>query len=82
MHIKIFREIDPPHRIGNHAKRGCGDHHGHDGQAIQTIGQVDGIGAAHNHNHGKGDKDIAQIDQHIFEHRHGQLQRQIIRVQS
>jgi len=73
MQAEILGKVGAPHRVGDHAQRGRGDHHRHDRQPVKPVGEVDRIGRAHDHEHRKGDEENAEIDQHILEHRQGQL---------
>ena len=74
MHVKILGEINPAYRIGQNAECRSGNHHGHNGQTIQTIGEVDSIGGANDYYHSKGKKQYAKRHQCVFQDRHSHLQ--------
>ena len=73
MHIEIFGEVDPSHRIGDDAQGSGGDHHRHDRQPIQPVGQVHRIGRTHDHDDRKRHEEIAKVDQRVLEDRQRQL---------
>lgn len=50
------------------------DKHGwHDGEAIQTIGQVDGVAGTDDHKVSQQNVEQPQLRHHVFEERHHQL---------
>ena len=80
MDVQILGKVHAPHRIGDDAQRSGRDHHGHDGQPVQTIGQVHRIGRPHDHDHREGHEQKAKVQQGFLEHREGQLVGQRIGV--
>ena len=80
MDAQIVGEIEVSDHIGNHPEGGRGDHHRHDGQPVQPVGQVDGIGRADDDDHPEGHKEQAHVDQHVLEERHGQRVGQPLRM--
>ncbi len=81
MHVQILGKVDPAYGIGDHAQSTRRDHHRHDRQPVQPVGQVHRIGRAHDHDHRKRDEDKTKVDQRVLEHRQGQLVRQGIGVE-
>ena len=57
-----------------HQRETARDKHGwHDGQAVQTIGQVDGVAGADDHKVSQQNVEQPQLRHHVFEERHHQL---------
>ena len=79
--VQILSEINPAHRIGQNAKRRRGNHHRHNRQTVQAIGEINGIGRANDDDHCKGEKHDAKRHQSIFQHRHSHLKTQTFRMQ-
>ena len=53
---QVTREHRAAGHIGEHAQCRADHHHRHDGQAVQSVGQVDGVTRTHNDQIGQGDK--------------------------
>ena len=81
MHIEIFGEIDPSHGIGNDAERARRDHRGHDRQPVKPVGEVHRIGRADDDEHRERQEHIAHVPQNVLEHRQGEAELQLFRVQ-
>ncbi len=73
MDAEVFGEVDVADDIGDHAQRAAGDHHRHDGKAVQPVGQVHRIGGADDHDHAEGHEEQAEVQQRVLEERQGQL---------
>ena len=71
MDLQILGEHIVADHIGDHAEGGGGDHHRHDGQAVEAVGEVHGVGEAADRDHAEGDVEPAEIDQQVLEHREG-----------
>ncbi|KAG0757056.1 hypothetical protein G6F22_020087 [Rhizopus arrhizus] len=70
-HKKAIHAAD---HVGEDAQRAAHHHGGHDGQAVEAVGQVHGVAGAHDH--GPGQRHEAQHAQriaHRFEERHDQV---------
>ena len=79
--IMALSEVDPAHRIGDHAQGGSRDHNRHDRQPIQPVGQVHRIGGSHDHANAERDIKDAQVQQRILEHRQRQPVLQVFGVE-
>ena len=53
---QVFRVNRTARDVGKDAQAGAHHHHRHDGQTVQTVGQVDRIAGAHNHQVSQNDK--------------------------
>src|SRR5690606_24655755 len=53
--MQVTGELDVAHQVGKHAKGATHQYGGHDGQPVETIGEVDGIAAADNDEVGEDD---------------------------
>ena len=77
MQPKTFGKVNATNEVSDNAKGASCDHHGHDGQPVQAVGQVHRIGSADDHKNRKWNEHEAKVDQNVLEHRHSQLARQI-----
>ena len=76
MDLQIVGEQHVADEIGDEAEGGGGDHHRHDGQAVETVGQVHRIAGADNDEGAEGNEQPAEIDQHALEEGNGERGRQ------
>ena len=72
MDLQIIGKNRIARQIGDQSE-GCGcNHHRHNRQAVQTIGEVDRIARRHNHKTAKGKEENAEIKHHFLEEGKGQ----------
>ena len=45
---------------------------GHDGEPVEPVGQIDGVGGADHHEGGERQEEPAEMEQHVLEERHGE----------
>ena len=67
-------------RIGDNAERGRRDHHRHDRQPVQPVGQVDRVREQHDHQRREDDEAVAERDEHVLQEGHRHLARKGRRV--
>ena len=60
-------------RVGEDGVRPAGDHDGADGEPVEPVGQVDGVGGADDHQRAEGDVPEAEVRPHVLQERHGEL---------
>src|SRR5262245_10923784 len=72
MDLQIFGEQRIADEIGDEAEGGGGDHHRHDGEAVETIGEVHGVAGTDNDEGAEGYKQPAEVDQHVLEEGNGE----------
>ena len=71
MEIEIVGEHGVADDVGDQAEHGRRHDHRPDRQAVEAVGQVDGVGGAHHHQHREEQEtDDAQRQQHVLEERH------------
>jgi hypothetical protein len=78
--LQVFGEDVVADEIGDQAKRRRRDHHRHDGQAVETVGEVHRVGEADDHQRGEGQVEPAQVQQQVLEDREGHRGRQLRRL--
>src|SRR5216683_6966700 len=67
MEIEIVGENGVAHHVGNEAEHGGGHDHRPDRQAVEAVGEVDGVGGAHDHQDGEEhETDDAERQQHVL----------------
>ena len=72
MHLQIIGKNRMADEIGNQAEAGRSNHHRHNRQAVQTVGQINRIGRPDNDKHaGQHKQGQAKGQKHIFEKRNG-----------
>ena len=54
--LQVAREVGVARQVGDQAEGGGGDHHRHDGEAVEAVGEVDGVAGA-------GDDEDAEQDE-------------------
>ena len=62
-----------PSEIREHQIASKGDSQGADGQPIQPVSQIDGIGGPDNNEYNQGDVAQTQVRSHLFEKGYGQM---------
>ena len=60
-------KVTGPGDVSDQAKRGSGDYHRHDGEAVETVGEVDGIARADDHESADDDIEVAELDRRFLE---------------
>ena len=65
-----------PDEIGDDAEGRRRDHHRHDGQAVEPVGQVHRIAGADDDEAAEGDEEPAEIEQEVLEEGEGQRRRE------
>ena len=63
MHAEVVGEVDPPDHVGDHPERARRDHHRHDRQPVEPVGQVHRVGRADDHQHREGQEEPAEVEQ-------------------
>ena len=63
VHAEIVGEVDAADGVGDHPERAGGDHHRHDRQPVEPVGQVHRVGRADDHQHGERQEEPAEVEQ-------------------
>ncbi len=71
--MQVAGKVDVTGSPGDQGKAPRNHHGRHDGQAVETVGQVDRVGGANDDKVGQHDKHQAKLRHHILEERHHQL---------
>ena len=69
--LEILCQFDMPGDISKNHIRGCGNNDRPDGEAIQSIREVNGIGRSYDHQDSKCDITRTQVRGYVFEKRNG-----------
>ena len=70
--MQIGGDLDVTGQVAEDHVKGRGDGHRADGQTVQAVGEVHGVGAAHDDKDGEGNEEPAQIRLHRLEEGHRQ----------
>jgi len=65
--LQISGNLDVAGQVAEDHVEGGGDGHRADGQAVQAVGEVDGVGAPHDDKDRKRDEEEAQLRLELFE---------------
>ena len=64
--LQVLGELEMAGDVGDDRVGGRGDHHRPDGQAIESVGQIDRVGRADDHQHGKGNIKTPEIKRRVL----------------
>ncbi len=76
MDLQIVGKQNVADEIGDEAEGGGGDHHRHDGEAVEAVGQVHGVAGADDDEGAERNEQPAEIDQHALEEGNGERGRE------
>ncbi len=72
MDLQIVGKERIADEVGDEAEGGGGDHHRHNGEAVQTVGQVHGVAGADDDEGAEGDEEPTKVDLHVLEEGNGE----------
>ena len=60
--LQVAGELGVAGQVGDEPEGGGGDHHRHDGEAVEAVGEVDGVAGAGDHEDAEQDEQRAERD--------------------
>jgi hypothetical protein len=70
--LQVGGELGVAYQVGDEAEGGGRDHHRHDGEAVEAVGEVHGIAGAGDDEHTHKDEEQPQIQHDVLEERQRQ----------
>ncbi len=70
---EILRHQSVTGHVGDHGIGQCSDHHGPNGQPIEPVREIDGIGTSDDHNDGKNHVEPSQVRHEALKKRHAEF---------
>src|SRR5690606_17066210 len=71
VNLEIIRKDRIADEINDETKRSRGNHHRHNGEPVEPIREIDGIGGADNHQRAEQEEEPSKLDKQRLEERHG-----------